>query len=146
MDPIPTLDALLVNPAADPDRLRRAAERAITAAIADWQAIRAIDAAVVQADGRVFDRPVQAAVRGQYEAWVAAAQLLEARVAAVAKLAGPVAGAGDLFDTVGKTMAQLSVSLDAAEEAARAHADGRVTRYASVEEIRRELRLRAGVR
>ncbi len=143
MDPLPTLDALLANPKSDPDWLRRTAERAVAAAVSDWQAIRAFaGAAGGGSDARVFDRPVETAVRAQYQAWVAAAEGLTARVVAVAGRGGPVLGTDDLRHTIGKTMAQLSVSLASMEESARDVAEGR---FVTAEEVRRELRLRAKV-
>ena len=140
MDPLPTLDLMLTAPDQDLERLRRTAGRAVAAAVSDWGFIRGINAAAVPQDARLFDRPLEAAIRHQYEAWVAAAEALRTRVARVVERAGSVDGADELRHTIGKTMAQLSVSLDAAEESAR---DAREGRWVSVEEVRRELRLRA---
>lgn len=146
MDPLPTLDVLLSADQPDADRLRRAAEQAVAAAVSEWKEIRAFDMVVELGSLLPFHRPTAAAVRGQYEAWASVAEGLEARVRTIAGRFGPVAGAEELGHSLGRTAAQLSVSLDSMEESARAYAEGRVVQYTSVEEIRRELRLRPRVR
>ena len=142
MDPIPTLDAMLARPDADPERLRRAAERAAAAAVADWRELRAIDQAAGVWGHDTFDRPTAAAQRAQYEAWVAVAERLEQRLATVAQRVGdpPVDGAEEVSHTIGKTLAQLSITLDSLEESAREFGKG--PSY-TLEEVRRELRLHA---
>ena len=144
MVPIPTLDAMLARPDVDPERLRRAAERAAAAAVADWRELRAFDKAAGGFSSTAFDRATVAATRAQYETWVAMAEALRERLAAVAGRTGgdAVAGADDVRHTIGKTRAQLSVTLDDIEASA---ADEVAGRWISAEDLRRELRLRPQV-
>ena len=139
MDPLPTLDVLLNDAATGKDRLTRAVESAIAAAIAELAAIEAFDAASSPESAYQFDRPVATAVRSLYEAWVAVAEPLEARVAAAVARAGPVDGADVLRRKVGRTLARLTISLDDMETSVADWFEGRVTSFASVEEMRREL-------
>ena len=141
MDPLPTLDVLLSDPATGKDRLTRAVESAIAAALAELSAVEAFDKATAP-DLYQFDRPVAAAVRHLFEGWVSTAEPLGARVAAAVGLAGPMRGADKLEYAVGKTMARLSITLDDHEQSLRDVVEGRTI---SLEELRRELRLPAKV-
>ena len=143
MDPLPTLDVLLNDAATGKDRLTRAVESAVAAAVAELAAIEAFDAASAPESAYQFDRPVAEAVRRLYEAWVAVAEPLEARVAAAVARAGPMAGVDVLHRKVGRTLARLTISLDDLAEGIREVIEGRPT-Y-SVEEVRRERRLPAKV-
>ena len=139
MDPLPTLDVLLNDPATGKDRLTRAVESAVTAALAELAAIEAFDAASAPTQALWFDRPAATAVRALYEAWVGTAEGLQARAALAIARAGPMVGTDKLEYAVGKTVARLSITLDDMEESVRDGIEGRVTRFASVEEMRREL-------
>ena len=81
---------MLDAPEVDPERLRRTAARAVAAAVSDRGFIRGINAAAVPHDARVFGRPIETAIRRQYEALVAAAQALGTRAPRVGERAGPV--------------------------------------------------------
>ena len=139
MDPLPTLDVLLTDATTGKDRLTRAVESAIAAALADLAAIEAFDKATGPEHVLWFDRPVAMAVRALYEAWVSAAEALQGRAAAAVARAGPMTGRDKLEYAVGKTMARLSITVDDLEESVRDGIEGRETRFASVEEMRREL-------
>ena len=142
MDPLPTLDVLLNDPATGKDRLTRAVESAVTAALAELAAIEAFDAASAPESVYQFDRPVATAVRALYEAWVAVAEPLESRLAAAFARAGPIVGAELLHRKVGRTLARLTITLDDDEQSIRDEIEGRTY---SVEEVRRELRLQPKV-
>jgi len=139
MDPLPTLDVLLNDPATGKDRLTRAVESAVAAALAELAAIEAFDAASAPAGALWFDRPVATAVRRLYEAWVAMAEALHARAAAAVGRAGPMVGTDKLEYAVGKTLARLSITIDDMEESVHDGIEGRVKRFSSVEEMRRAL-------
>ena len=141
MDPLPTLDVLLAatDPVTGKDRLTRAVEAAIAGTIAELEAIEAVDAASGPASAYLFDRPVATAVRAMFEAWVAVAEPLEVRVADAVARAGPMKGSDLLRRKVGRTLARLTITLEDEEQSVQDLADGRVTRFASVEEMRREL-------
>ena len=93
MNPLPTLDAMLADPAVGKDRLTRAVEAAVQSVVAELTAIEAFDAASGPDSAYVFDRPVAATLRAAYEAWLAAAEPLEGRLIAAVARAGPIAGA-----------------------------------------------------
>ncbi len=139
MDPLPALDLMLSDAETGKDRLTRAVQSAVAAALAELVAVEAFEGATASFGAYHFDRPVATAVRGLFEAWVSAAEALQGRVADATVRAGRMAGADKLEYAIGKTLARLSVSLDDMEQSALDGIEGRETRYASVEEMRREL-------
>ena len=139
MDPLPTLDVLLTDATYGKDRLTRAVESAIAGAVAELAIIESFDKATATASAFDFNRPAAAAVRAMFEAWVATAEALEQRVQAAVVRAGKMAGADKLEHAVGRTLARLSITLDDVEQSARDEVEGRVVRFASMEEMRREL-------
>lgn len=139
MDPLPTLDLLLSDPAADPGRMAAAAASAVAAALADQESILAFDRDARATDWHLGERSVAATVFGQYEAWVAAAVALQERVAAVTGRAGPVAGADRLRPAIARARARVAVPIADLAAAVRDGQEGREHRFASMEEMRREL-------
>jgi predicted metal-dependent phosphoesterase TrpH len=139
------LDVLLNDATAGKDRLTRAVESAIAAALAELAAIEAFDKATATSVAYPFNRAAAAAILSLFEAWVPAAEQLEQRVKASVARAGKMVGADKLEYAIGKTLARLaSATVDQMEEHVREWAEGDDSRYVSLEEIRREL-LRAPV-
>lgn len=139
MDPLPTLDLLLDDATVGPDSLRAAAAAAVVAAVDDLAAVDVLDRSARTTDWLGGARLVAVAVREQYERWAMAAEALRQRVERVAARAGAVAGADRLEGAIGRTAARLAVPLDEVAAAARDARAGRGRRFASVEEMRREL-------
>jgi hypothetical protein len=139
MDPLPALDLLLSDRDLAKDRLLLAAEAAIAAAVGDLAAIEVLDRSSRATDWLSGPRSVAAAIRRQYEAWLTAAESLQQRVEQVKKQAGSVEGSDRLEQAVGRTLARLAVSLEELAAAVQEGRAGQVRRFASVEEMRREL-------
>ena len=72
MDPLPALEVLPNDPSTGKDRLTRAVESAVTAAVAELVAVEAFDAASAPESALHFDRPVATAARPapcRWRAW-----------------------------------------------------------------------------
>ena len=110
----------------------------VESAIGELDRIEKLDQRLAPADPAQFDRKTAALIRGLYEQWAHEADSLLDRVAQAERRFGAVARAGELRDSVGRTLAMLSIPLDDMEAARRDVAEGRLF---SREEARRELRL-----
>jgi hypothetical protein len=125
------------------DRAERSvgvAARLVQGALADLRQIEMLEEGLAPAGLTQFDRQSVALIRGMYEQWANEARGLLDRAAQVGRRFGRVEGAEVLHDSLGRTLAMLSISIDDMETGSREILDGRMI---SGEEVRRELRLHA---
>lgn len=116
------------------------ASQLVESAMTDLREIERLDKKILPL-GRPFDRQKVALVREMYNDWAEQTCSLLERISRLEMKAGlTVTGAEDLRDSVGRTRAMLSISLDAMEESERELAEDKVV---SLEEVRRELRARS---
>jgi hypothetical protein len=134
---LPLFDVVISSESAD--RAIRVASRLASSALIERSEIQKLDDSLAPDDPIQFDRQTTALIRGMYEQWVHEAEALLDRIADVERRFGPVPGVEQLRHAHGKTMAMLSISLDAMEAGSRDLAEGRVH---TLEEVRRELGLR----
>src|SRR6185312_968427 len=124
-----------------PERAREVAAQLVEASLSELLQIQSLEQHVLPKDPMAFDRPTAALLRGLYETWAYEAESLMDRIATMKARGDAVAGFDGLVDAHGRTRAMLSVSLHSIERGLKDIAEGRTL---SAEEVRRELRLRAG--
>jgi hypothetical protein len=119
-----------------------AAAKVVRFALAGLREIETLDNDLSPEDPMELDRSTASMLRGMYEQWASESERLLERVALMERENGAtIQGAQELRDGIGRTRARLSISLDDMAEGLRDAAEGRTV---PMEEVKRELRLRAG--
>jgi len=119
-----------------------AAAKVVRFALAGLREIETLDNDLSPEDPIELDRSTASMLRGMYEQWASESERLLERVALMEREIGAtIQGAQELRDGIGRTRARLSISLDDMAEGLRDAAEGRTV---PMEEVKRELRLRAG--
>lgn len=137
---LPLFDVVLSS-GSTPERAREVAVQLVQASLSELSQIQNLEQRALPRDPTAFDRPTAALLRGLYETWAHEAESLMDRISSMKERGEAVDGYVTLRDAYGRVRAMLSVSLDSIERGLKDIAEGRTL---TAEEVRRELRLRAG--
>lgn len=121
-----------------PARPAAVAAELVQSALEGIRHIGKLDEELAPADPSDFDRQTIALLRGMYEEWVRATEVLLERVDRFERSGTFVAESNGLRDAHGRTRAMLSISLDRLQEGHEAAVTGKGI---PIQEIRRELRV-----
>jgi hypothetical protein len=122
------------------EKAQAVAGELIGGALAEFQQLQKLEAKLKPFDNPRADRQTAALFLGSYEAWAREAQGVLERLKRLGDQAATIKGAAELERAYGSTRAMLSISLD---DMIKSDEDIKAGRLISIEEVRREVRLRA---